>query len=695
MASKSWDSLDLTPWLRDAISTMGFLDMTPVQANTIPLFMKHKDVVVEAVTGSGKTLAFLIPLIERLLRREDQLPEHHVGALVICPTRELAMQIHSVFNSLIAFATIEGDTTVPAAAAEEEAIPMQNDIEGADVPIDDSQDEVVERDPLAAAKSLGLSANLLIGGTTSVQQDVLSFRSKSPTVLIGTPGRINDFFCTSPIAKTKELEVLVMDEADRLLDMGFHDVLHSIIGRLPKQRRTGLFSATMTDAVSQLVRTGLRNPVKIVVQVKAKAGEDKRTPTSLQIGYMMVKPTEKTTQMIRLLHYSLNEDNLTKSIVYFPTCAAVDYFQPLFSQLSQLKKFAIIPLHGKQAPSVRQKNFKRFVSLGAGTPSVLLTTDLAARGLDVPDVDLVIQIDPPQDPSAFSHRCGRAGRAGRPGKAVVLLNEGREEEYVAFLEVRKTPVTQIPRLTAQYSIVPSLQEDLSEGTDMINERLKALVRKDRDLYERGMKAFVSYIRFYSKHQAAYIFRLSDLDLEGAASSYGLLRLPSMPELKGHDVSYKNETVNLKTFPYADKVREAARQEALKKEEEKRQIDGVDATALDPKSSTHANKKKASVPAWSHKVDAHDRKELRRDKKKRKRDAISKLKADEKAAMRDPGQESHSDEEEDDDWKELRRERKINNAAKKAKRGYADDKDDDDDDDEGDAHESKNGMFDDL
>ncbi|CCG84402.1 protein of unknown function [Taphrina deformans PYCC 5710] len=673
MSSRSWDSLELTTWMSDAISTMGFEEMTPVQASTIPLFMKHKDVVVEAVTGSGKTLAFLVPLVERLLRREDALAHHHIGALVVCPTRELAMQIYTVLNSLLLLAP---EKVIDGSVKDDEV--QQQVMEGGNIETEtetkdhgsDEEQEEHEIDPLANAKTLGLSAQLLIGGTTSVQQDVLKFRQASPTILIGTPGRINDFFNTSSSAKTKELEVLVMDEADRLLDMGFQDVLHSIIARLPKQRRTGLFSATMTDAVSQLVRTGLRNPVKIVVQVKAKAGGDRRTPTSLQIGYMVVRPEEKIAQMIRLLHYSLDEDHLTKSIVYFPTCAAVDYFQPLLSCMTQLKKFTIIPLHGKQAPSVRQKNFKRFVSLGAGTPSVLFTTDLAARGLDVPDVDLVLQIDPPQDPSAFAHRCGRAGRAGRPGKAIVLLNRGREEEYVPFLEVRKTPVARIPRLTASYQ-VSNDGEDLDDGAKVVNDKLKTLVRKDRDLYERGMKAFVSYVRFYSKHQAAYIFRIKDLDLAGAATSYGLLRLPTMPELKGQEIVYENETVDMNTFGYADKAREAARLEALKKA---REVADQNPASQDLDRHKKHERKKV-VPAWSNKVDAHDRKEARRDKKKRKREAESKLQLEQKLAAKGPNA-PPSDSDDDDgeqDWKDLRREKKKKlTSSRRGRKGEEDD-----------------------
>jgi len=227
---------------------MGFTDMTPVQASTIPLFLKNKDVVVEAVTGSGKTLAFLIPLLERLgklqpsdIKRGDILgviisPTRYGSQTLLINGRELANQIYSVLRSFL------------------EVLPPE----------------------LVSV----LSSNLLMGGTSTVANDIASLKSSPPTILIGTPGRLHEIINSpsSPL-NLKSLEMLIMDEADRLLDMGFKDSLTGIIQALPKQRRTGLFSATMTEAVSELVRTGLRNPVRVVVKVTGfKKGVEKRTP---------------------------------------------------------------------------------------------------------------------------------------------------------------------------------------------------------------------------------------------------------------------------------------------------------------------------------------------------------------------------------------------------------------------------------
>jgi len=231
----SWESLEpkLSPAVLDAVSTMGFSDMTPVQAGAIPLFMKNKDVVVEAVTGSGKTLSFLIPILEKIHRRSRKLGPSEVGAIIISPTRELATQITKVLADFEPFFP---------------NIPHQ----------------------------------LLIGGETSLEEDIATFQQVHPDILIGTPGRLEDILSQKRGGvNVKELEVLVLDEADRLLDMGFAVSLNKIMSLLPKQRRTGLFSATMTDGLSELVRAGLRNPVRVVVKVEdLVGGGGQRTPAS-------------------------------------------------------------------------------------------------------------------------------------------------------------------------------------------------------------------------------------------------------------------------------------------------------------------------------------------------------------------------------------------------------------------------------
>ncbi|KAI9674104.1 MAG: ATP-dependent rRNA helicase spb4 [Caeruleum heppii] len=580
-SSRAWDGLkpSLSDWVLDAVRSMGFHRLTPVQASTIPLFMAHKDVVVEAVTGSGKTLAFLIPVVERLLRLEDPIKRHHVGAIIVSPTRELATQIHSVLCSLLKFHP-------PSAAA-----------------LHSSDDDMSDSEPQPSTPSTAskIVPQLLLGGASSPAQDLSDFLSHSPNLLVSTPGRLLELLSSPHVhCPQSSFEVLVLDEADRLLDLGFKDDLQKILARLPKQRRTGLFSASVSEAVSEIVRVGLRNPVKIAVKVKGAGGEiDKRTPASLQMKYLLTPPTHKTPAVCEIL--SQLRPVPTKIIFYVSTCAAVDYFQHLLPAVLpsvDSRKFMLVPLHGKHPPNVRQKNFARFVNSAA--PIVLLTTDVAARGLDIPQVDLVVQLDPPSDPKVFLHRCGRAGRAGRKGLSVILLQPGSEEGYIPFLEVRKTPITPL-----------DMEIIVSDATaEATTDLLRRHVMRDRALHDKGQRGFVSWLKAYSKHQASSIFRVSSLDWEALGHAWALLRLPRMPELKKWEGDRSlGVSLDLKTYAYKDKAREKARQAAM----EQKSLD-------EPVIEGTSHNKEPIRGAWSQKTECRDLRELRRTKKLKRREA---------------------------------------------------------------------------
>jgi ATP-dependent RNA helicase DDX55/SPB4 len=523
------------------------------------------------VTGSGKTLAFLIPVVEKLLRLEEPLKKHHVGAIIVSPTRELATQIHSVLLSLLGF---HG----PSAAA-----------------LNPPTDETPKYPPAI----LKIIPQLLLGGTTTPAQDLSGFLKNSPNLLISTPGRLLELLSSPHVhCPQSSFEVLVLDEADRLLDLGFKDGLQKILARLPKQRRTGLFSASVSEAVGEVVRVGLRNPVKIAVKVKsAGGGEDKRTPASLQMSYLLTPPSHKFPALLSLL--SQLEPTPQKSIVYLSTCAAVDYFQHLLLAILP-SQFSLVPLHGKHPPNVRQKNFTRFVN--AVSPTILLTTDVAARGLDIPQVDLVVQVDPPSDPKVFLHRCGRAGRAGRKGLSVILLQPGREVDYIPFLEIRKTPITLLKRPHITIS---------EEDSRALMSRLRNVVLADRALYDKGQRAFVSWVQAYSKHQASSIFRIEDLDWTDLGNAWGLVRLPKMPELKKWDGDKTlGVKIDMSKYEYKDIAREKARLLAIE--------EAKNATAYIP--SEDALQRGKERQPWSQKHEQQDVKEQRREKKKRKREA---------------------------------------------------------------------------
>jgi len=244
-------------------------------------------------------------------------------------------------------------------------------------------------------------------------------------------------------------------------------------------------------------------------------------------------------------------------------------------------------------PNARTKNFDKFTN--AVEQSLLLTTDVAARGLDIPAVDVVVQIDPPTDPKAFLHRCGRAGRAGRKGLSVVLLTPGREEDYVRFLNVRKTPVSPLTLPNISVS-----EDDAVQTT----KKIQTLVQQDRALYDKAQKAFVGAIRAYSKHIASSIFRVADIAWDDMAAGWGLLRMPKMPELKNYQGDRSlGLNIDWNVYAYADKTRESQRQKQLEE---------------GPKQKADLPERKRKVDnAWSNKKDAKRAREERRDKRQTK------------------------------------------------------------------------------
>ncbi|WIA21353.1 hypothetical protein OEZ85_000576 [Tetradesmus obliquus] len=521
----------------EVIDSLGFKTATPVQEATIPLFCGNKDVAVDASTGSGKTLAFVIPVIEKLRRLDEKLKPHQLGAVIVSPTRELAKQIHAVAAPFVA--------SVPR-----------------------------------------LSSLLLVGGTDPAE-DVAAFKAAGGNILVGTPGRLHDVMKRLGTAlDTRKLEVLVLDEADRLLDMGFRVQLDAIMARLPKQRRTGLFSATQTEAVEALARAGLRNPVKVAVAVTAApaaaaaaddsfgkkrkrqqdgeqqqggaaaaaggAALEQKTPTSLSLEYIMVSVEQKLPQLVAFL--DAHRDS--KVIVYFLTCACVEHHALLLKRLPQLKGLQVQALHGKLKQAAREATLSKYSGLPSG---VLLCTDVAARGLDIPDVSWIVQYDPPQDPAAFVHRVGRTARMGRSGSALALLLPN-ESSYVEFLRLRK---------------VPLVEAQLMEGAPDAAE-LSALLRKeaesDREVMEKATRAFVSFVRGYKEHHCKFVFRLQELPLGPLAVSLGLLKLPRMPEVKKGSAAnaldaFTPSAVDPDSVKFQDKQREKQRQQMLKQKQQ--------------------------------------------------------------------------------------------------------------------------------
>jgi len=498
-----------------------FPTSTPVQTTTIPLFLTHHDVFVRAVTGSGKTLAFLIPCVEMILRRTSLLKKNQIGALILEPTRELARQTYNVCCDLCKELGMNDPLLLVGGGGD------------------------TKRG--AAANSLSNSSG---GGAVSF--DLQTFAKKQSDILIGTPGRVEDVLTRYDNIDVSELEVLILDESDVLLDMGFEVTLTSILSRLPRMRRTGLFSATNTSGVKRLcVKSGMRNPVVVDVAISAVGGKSSQelvsnnkkqqqaTPSTLTNYYIISPLDEKLSRLVSFLTQHSDE----KVIIFFLTCACVEYYSTVLKQIKlPCKGYTYEALHGKLVQKRREKAMERFREVKSTdnnkVGSALLCTDVAARGLDVPDVSWTIQFDAPVDPSSYVHRVGRSARAGRSGNSLVFLTR-KEESYVDFLRLRKVPVKELDN--DQVCKPPSEEEEdadeaiedsdkktskskPSDNTTSTEKRIiesaagsdvfvpdvlpsiRKLVLKDRDILEKGTKAYTSYIRAYKEHQCGFIFR---------------------------------------------------------------------------------------------------------------------------------------------------------------------------------------------
>lgn len=470
---------EITPPLSEGVleylDSKGFHAMTPVQESTIPLFLQNKDVAVQAVTGSGKTLAFLLPLVERL--RERKFSRNQIGGLVLSPTRELAIQTWRVCKEL------------------------------------------------CEAVSLPPPLLLVGGGTTAgkassyrpVTEDLKTFQQVGSDIAICTPGRLEDVLSRYKLIDTSELEMLILDEADVLLfGKSYLDpTVASILSKLPKMRRTGIFSATTTFSQEKNIKTllqraGMRNPVLINVEVAASrpvsmesnTKEDQKqsfTPTSLTNYYMITETDEKVSRMVAFLMQHREE----KIIVFFLTCACVNFYGETLIQAMKNHNINIELLHGKLAQKRRENAMERYRAASSG---VLFCTDVAARGVDVEKVDWVVQLDAPQNPSQFVHRVGRSARAGKKGSSLLFLTK-KEEAYLDLLANRQVSLLPLSQEERCHLSIDDTPLDFSQDHNPnVLPLIRDLVMKDRDILEKGTKAFTSYIRAYKEHTCAFIFR---------------------------------------------------------------------------------------------------------------------------------------------------------------------------------------------
>ncbi|KAF8031463.1 hypothetical protein BT93_D0622 [Corymbia citriodora subsp. variegata] len=392
---KTFKELGICEQLLEACETLGWKNPTKIQVEAIPHALEGKDMIGLAQTGSGKTGAFALPILQALLDSPQAF-----FACVLSPTRELAIQIAEQFEAL--------------------------------------------------GSGIGVRCAVLVGGVDMVQQAIAL--AKRPHVVVGTPGRLLDHLSNTKGFSLRMLKYLVLDEADRLLNEDFEKSIDEILNAIPRERRTYLFSATMTKKVKKLQRACLRNPVKI------EAASKYSTVDTLKQQFRFVPAKYKDCYLVYIL--SVMAESTT--MVFTRTCDSTQVLSLILRNLG----LRAIPISGQMNQSKRLGALNKFK---ARECNILICTDVASRGLDIPAVDMVINYDIPSSSKDYIHRVGRTARAGRSGVAISLVNQYELEWY---LQIEKLIGKKLPEFPAQEEEVLLLLERVTEAKRISQMKIK-------------------------------------------------------------------------------------------------------------------------------------------------------------------------------------------------------------------------------
>eukprot|EP00897_Mesotaenium_endlicherianum_P009612 jgi/Mesen1/867/ME000114S10949 len=426
MSSTSFETLEVSEPTKNAIKDMGFQYMTEVQARAIPQLLTGRDVLGAARTGSGKTLAFLIPALE-LLFHARFMPRNGTGVVIISPTRELAMQIYGVARDL--------------------------------------------------CKYHKQTHGIVMGGANRrVEAEKLA---KGVNLLVATPGRLLDHLQNTKGFVVKNLQNLVIDEADRILEIGFEEEMRQIVKLLPTDRQTVLFSATQTTKVEDLARLSFK---KAPLYIGVDDGRSKATVEGLEQGYCVVPSAKRFLLLFTFLKKNLKK----KTMVFFSSCNAVKFYSELLNYID----IPCLDIHGKQKQQKRTSTYFEFCNADKG---ILLCTDVAARGLDIPAVDWIIQFDPPDDPR------------GSRGRALLFLIP-EELGFLRYLKGAKVPLNEY--------------EFPDNKIANVQSQLERLIEKNYYLHQSARDAYRSYVLAYNSHAMKDIFNVHRLDLQAVGASFG-------------------------------------------------------------------------------------------------------------------------------------------------------------------------------
>ncbi|NXY77202.1 DDX47 helicase, partial [Glareola pratincola] len=399
---RSFKDLGVTDVLCEACDQLGWKVPTKIQVEAIPVALQGRDIIGLAETGSGKTGAFALPILQALLETPQRL-----FALVLTPTRELAFQISEQFEAL--------------------------------------------------GSSIGVQTTVIVGGIDTMSQSLAL--AKKPHVIIATPGRLVDHLENTKGFNLRALKFLVMDEADRILNMDFETEVDKILKVIPRDRKTFLFSATMTKKVQKLQRAALKNPVKCAVSSKYQTVE------KLQQYYIFIPSKFKDSYLV----YILNELAGNSFMIFCSTCNNTQRTALLLRNLG----FTAIPLHGQMSQNKRLGALNKFK---AKARSILLATDVASRGLDIPHVDVVINFDIPTHSKDYIHRVGRTARAGRSGKSITFVTQYDVE---LFQRIEHLIGKKLPAFPMQEEEVMMLTERVAEAQRFARMELREQGEKKR------------------------------------------------------------------------------------------------------------------------------------------------------------------------------------------------------------------------
>ena len=353
----TFSDLGLSPAILDAVTEQGYDTPSPIQEKAIPAVLAGHDVMAAAQTGTGKTAGFTLPLLQ-LLSQGQRAHANQARALILTPTRELAAQVASSVETY--------------------------------------------------GKNLPLSSTVVFGGV-KINPQMQKLR-KGVDILVATPGRLLDLYQQGAV-KFNELEVLILDEADRMLDMGFIHDIKKIMALLPKERQTLMFSATFSDQIRQLARGIIRNPVEISVTPRNSA---------VKSVEQWVYPVDKSKKSAMLIHL-IKKNNWQQVLVFTRTKHGANRL----TKNLEAQKISAVAIHGNKSQGARTKALANFKS---GAVQILVATDIAARGLDIDQLPQVVNFDLPNVAEDYVHRIGRTGRAGATGEAVSLVSADEYKE---------------------------------------------------------------------------------------------------------------------------------------------------------------------------------------------------------------------------------------------------------------------------